>query len=65
MNTTTGTPLLQHMDALLYVRICVGKVYTNGLICVAVGGVVRVYNDIYTSIGKQCQEALQDSNIWN
>ena len=49
--TTTGTPLQQHMVVLPNVHINVAKVYTNGVVCVAVGGVAKAYSNIYTSVG--------------
>ena len=56
-------PLQQRIHALSYVRICVAKVYTNGLSCIAVGGVAMIYNNVYTSVGKPRVEVLQNSNV--
>ena len=53
--TTTRTPLQQRIIALAKVHISVGRAYTNGLVCVAVGGVARVYNNIYASVGKRLE----------
>jgi hypothetical protein len=44
-------PFQQRIDALPNVHISVGKVYTNGLVCVAVGGVARLYNNTKTCVG--------------
>jgi hypothetical protein len=60
-----GAPLQQRIDALPNVHIRVARVYTNGLLCVAVGAVARVYNNAYTCVGKWHEKALLDSNVYS
>lgn len=61
--TTTGIPLQQRIDASFYARISVAMVYISGLICVVIGVIAKVYNIVYTFLGKRCLEALLDSNV--
>jgi hypothetical protein len=60
--TTKWHPLLQRIYALLKVYICVGKVYTNALLCVARSGVARVYCNTYICVGNTYKYTLQLCN---
>ena len=59
---TKWHPLLQRIYALLKVYICVAKVYTNALLCIARSGVAKVYCNTYICVGNTYKYTLQLCN---